>query len=133
MASGILLLIEVTGVGRSIWLDYAKTLLILGGVCCIAVFLIKYLLPKIMGADATPSDQIQIFARQSLEPRKMLYLVRAGKSVVLLASSGDTVQFMTALDPQDFIIGDAFDSVVKRSAHKWVAQTIAGRKKGITE
>jgi flagellar biogenesis protein FliO len=99
--------VETASAERSLWLDYAKTLLILTGICFIAMFAIRVLLPKITGVNVpTSSSHLEVIARHLLEPRKTLYLVRAGKSLILLASSGDNLQFMTALEPQDVTTSD---------------------------
>jgi hypothetical protein len=41
---------------------------------------------------------MQVAWRMILEPRKTLYIVRAGSDYVLLASSDSGVQFLTSLD-----------------------------------
>jgi flagellar biogenesis protein FliO len=97
---------EVNLSPTSMWSDYAKMLLILLGVCLLALVVVKLLIPRIAGLAPSTSNHIQLFARYPLEPRKMLYLVRAGKAVVLLASSGDSVHYMTSLSPEDFEISD---------------------------
>lgn len=130
MASCILLRLVATGPDRSIWLDYTKTLLVLGGVCFLAIFATKFMLPRISGMGGRPqSEHIEIIARQTLEPRKTLYLIRAGKSALLLASSADTIQLLAALDSQELKpidrLGDAIDS----SAREQAAQTFTGRNK----
>jgi len=116
MLSCILLNIELATTDGSIWLDYSKMLLVLAGVCFLAVYALKFLLPKLSGGSVVaPSRHIEILARQSLESRKTLYLVRAGKSVMLLAASGETMQFMTAVDSQDSMMADALDTAIKTS------------------
>src|SRR5215469_18147606 len=86
----------------SMWFDYAKTLLVLGGICVLALVVVKLVLPKLSGAGTSSSSHIQVFARYPLEPRKTLYLVRAGKAVVLLASSAESVHLMATLKADDF-------------------------------
>jgi len=84
------------------WLDYAKTLLVLGAILILAFVAVRFWIPRFAGFRALSSEHIEVFARYSLEPRKTLYVVRAGKAMILLASSEQDVQFMTALDPGDF-------------------------------
>ena len=131
MPTSALLLMQTVTSTTNLWLDYTKTLVVLAGICLVALFSVKFLLPKITGVAASaPSDHIRVFARQPLEPRKMLYLVKAGKSVVLLASAGDTVQFMTTLDAQDFALEEAPAAAVSQSSFRRITQAIAERNGG---
>src|SRR6516225_11854691 len=84
------------------WLDYAKTLLVLGAILILAFVVVRFWIPRLAGFRTLSSEHIEVLARYSLEPRKTLYVVRAGKAMILLASSEQAVQFMTALDPGDF-------------------------------
>src|ERR1700761_8471073 len=94
--------IEAPALPASMWVDYAKTLLVLIGICLLALVVVKVLLPRLTGFVKPTSNHIQVFARYPLEPRKTLYLVRTGKTVVLLATSAEAVHFMTTLNPRDF-------------------------------
>jgi flagellar biogenesis protein FliO len=91
----------------TLWLDYARTLLVLVGICMLALVVVKVVLPRFTGFAAPAPDHINVLARYPLEPRKTLYLVKTGKTVVVLATSGDAVHFMTTLNSEDFEIGDA--------------------------
>ena len=84
------------------WLDYAKTLHVLGAILILAFVVVRFWIPRLAGFRTLSSEHIEVLARYSLEPRKTLYVVRAGKAMILLASSEQGVQFMTALDPGDF-------------------------------
>ena len=88
------------------WLDYAKTLLILAAILILAFVAVRFWIPRLAVFKTLGSEHIEVFARYSLEPRKTLYVVRAGKAMILLASSEQGVQFMTALEPGDFESGD---------------------------
>ncbi len=101
MSSLCLTLLEAA-LSDSLWLDYAKTLFILAGICLAGFIAVKRLIPKLNSLVMPASEKIKMIAKFPLETRKTLYLIRAGKSVFLLAASSDTVQFMTALDPCDF-------------------------------
>jgi flagellar biogenesis protein FliO len=114
------------------WFDYAKTLLVLIGICLLAMVAVKILIPRLSGLPVTSSGNIRVFARYPLEPRKTLYLVKAGKTMVLLASSGDAIQFMTALDANDF---EENEPPTQRnsegsSAFSRIARAIADRQSG---
>lgn len=114
----------------SMWLDYAKTLLVLGGICLLALVAAKALVPRLAGVARSASSQIHVFARYPLEPRKMLYLVRTGKTIILLATSGDAVHFMTTLNPEDFEVIDtqAQTGDIRDSAFQRIARNFAERK-----
>jgi flagellar protein FliO/FliZ len=85
------------------WLDYARVMLVLGGILIVGFLVVRYWLPRMTGGLTNPSGgAVQILARFPLEPRKTLYVVKAGHMIMLLASSEAGVQFMTALDPDDF-------------------------------
>jgi len=96
---------DVTGPASSGWLDYAKTLLVLGGVSIAAMVAARFWLPKLKRMSTSTTDHIQVFARCALEPKRSLYIVKAGKCAVLLGTSETGIHFMTALDPNDFCDG----------------------------
>jgi flagellar biogenesis protein FliO len=127
-----LIMIGAFAPGTNMWLDYAKTLLVLAGICLLALFAVKILLPKLTGFAAPASSHINVFAKYPLEPRKTLYLVRTGKAVVLLATSGEAVHFMTTLNSEDFEDNTApvqMDSA-NSSTFRRIAQTFADRNQG---
>jgi flagellar biogenesis protein FliO len=111
------------------WLDYVKMLFVLIGICLIALVAVKMLIPRLRGMAVPASNGIHIFAKYPLEPRKTLYVVKIGKTVVLLATSGETVRFMTTLDPKDFEDNDVPAQVdtTSVSAFKRIAQSFAAR------
>jgi flagellar biogenesis protein FliO len=114
----------------SMWVDYAKTLLVLIGICLLALVVMKVLLPRLTGFAKPASNHIQVFARCPLEPRKTLYLVRTGKTVVLLAASTEAVHFMTTLNSEDFedTGAQAQTDTMSGSAFQRIAQSFAARK-----
>jgi flagellar biogenesis protein FliO len=95
--------VEVQSLTSVSWLDYARLMLVLGGILIVAYLGVRYWLPRMAGGlRALSSGPIQVLAQLPLEARKTLYVVKAGRSVMLLASSEAGVQLMTALDPVDF-------------------------------
>jgi flagellar biogenesis protein FliO len=94
---------EIQSLASVSWLDYARLMLVLGGILIVAFLGVRYWLPRMAGGlRAVSSGPIQVLAQFSLEPRRTLYVVRSGRSTMLLGSSESGVQFMTALDPADF-------------------------------
>jgi len=87
----------VPNVGGEI-LEYFKVIAILGGIVLFALFAVRSWLPKLTGASAGTGGPLSVAWRMILEPRKTLYIVRAGSAYVLLASSDSGVQFLTSLD-----------------------------------
>ena len=114
----------------SMWVDYAKTLLVLIGICLLALVVVKILLPRLTGFAKSATNHIQVFARYPLEPRKTLYLVRTGKTVVLLAASAEAVHFMTTLNSEDFedIAVQAQADEMSNSAFQRIVQGFSARK-----
>jgi flagellar biogenesis protein FliO len=84
-----------------LWGDYLKTLLVLAGICMLAMGAAKVLLPRLR-TRLSGTGQIRVVTSHSLEPRKTLYVVKIGNTAVLLATSGTAVHFMTTLDQTDF-------------------------------
>lgn len=122
---------ETPALPTSMWFDYAKTLLVLGGICLLALVAVKVLLPRLTGAATSTSSHIQVFARYPLEPRKTLYLVRTGKAVVLLASSAEGVHMMTTFNAEDFgdITAPTQVGTANGSAFRRIAEAFADRNK----
>ena len=86
----------------SLWGDYVKTIVILIGICLFAVGALKFLGPRLRANTGSSSGRIRVLARQALEPRKNLYVVRAGQTTMLVATSGESVHFMTLVERTDF-------------------------------
>ncbi len=74
-----LFLIQQTVPLGSLWGDYVKTMVILIGICLFAFGALKFLGPRLRANTGSFSGRIRVLSRQSLEPRKNLYVVRAGK------------------------------------------------------
>jgi flagellar biogenesis protein FliO len=81
-------------------LDFVKVMAILGGIVALAWAGLKYFLPKLDALRTLRGDLIEVIARQPLEARKTLYVVRAGSRHLLLASSGDAVTLLHELDSE---------------------------------
>jgi flagellar biogenesis protein FliO len=96
------LLIQQTVPLCSLWGDYVKTIVILIGICLLAVGALKFVGPRVRARSGSVSGGIRVLARQALEPRKTLYVVRAGHTTMLIATSGDSVHFMALLGQADF-------------------------------
>ena len=78
-----------------------KVLLMLGGVLALAWAGLRFWLPRMGGLRGMRTDLIEVVARQSIEARKTLYIVRAGSSHLLLAASEQGVHLLqeVAIDP----------------------------------
>jgi flagellar biogenesis protein FliO len=85
----------------SLWGDYVKTMVILVGICLLAVGALKLLGPRLRVNTGSSSGSITVLARQALEPRKNLYVVRAENTTMLIATSGESVHFMTLVEQTD--------------------------------
>ncbi len=79
-------------------LEYLKVIAILAGIAVFALVALRLWLPRLAAIRATASGPMQIACRLALEPRKTLYIVRAGSEYVLLAASEAGVQFLGPVD-----------------------------------
>jgi flagellar biogenesis protein FliO len=79
-------------------LDFLRVMAILGGIVALAWAGLRFLLPKVGGLRTMRGDLIEVVARQPLEARKTLYVVRAGSRHLLLASSGDAVTLLQEVE-----------------------------------
>jgi flagellar biogenesis protein FliO len=76
-------------------------MVILIGICLFAVGALKFLGPRLRANTGSSSGRIRVLARQTLEPRKTLYVVRAENTTMLIATSGESVHFMTLVEQTD--------------------------------
>lgn len=79
-------------------LEYFKVVGTLAVVVVAAFVGLRFWLPRLAGLGGNSSGPMQVVWRLSLEPRKMLYIVRAGSDYVLVAASDAGVQLLTSLD-----------------------------------
>jgi len=82
-------------------LQYAEVLLALAGVLVLAYVVLKVGLPRMFGMRTSSGGPIQVLARYPLEPKKMLYLVKAGSQVFLVGTSESQVAYLTAIAPEN--------------------------------
>jgi len=87
---------QLTSIHSQVW-QYAEVLLALGGVLVLAYVVLKVGLPRMFGLRIASGGPIQVLARYPLEPRKTLYLVKAGTQVFLMATSENQVTYLTAI------------------------------------
>lgn len=114
-----LFLIQQTVSLGSLWGDYVKTMVILIGICLFAFGALKFIRPRLWANVGSFSEGIRVLSRQSLEPRKNLYVVRAGKTTMLIATSGESVHFMTQLEPSDFPEEQTTEAGVPKTAPRF--------------
>lgn len=88
---------QITGVGGQI-VDYVKLLAILAGVLILAYLTIRKGIPALTGLRPAEGGPIQVMARFPLEPRKTLYIIRAGTDYYLIGTSDTDMFYLTALD-----------------------------------
>jgi flagellar biogenesis protein FliO len=78
--------------------EYLKLVVILAAVVALAFVALRLWLPKLAGGAGTTAGPLQVAWRLSLEPRKTLYVVRAGANYILLAASDAGVQLLAPLE-----------------------------------
>jgi len=69
----------------------------LGIVLALAWLALRYGVSRMGGLRSTAGGRIEMVARFGLEPRKTLYLVRAGSELVLLGASETGIHFLKEL------------------------------------
>jgi hypothetical protein len=79
-------------------LEYMKVIGILAAIVILAFVALRFWLPKLTGIREAAAGPMEIACRLMLEPRKTLYVVRAGSDYVMVAASDAGVQFLAALD-----------------------------------
>jgi flagellar biogenesis protein FliO len=79
-------------------IEYLKLAGVLALVVGMAFVALRFWLPKLTGIRAAKSGPMRIAWSLVLEPRKTLYIVRAGSDYVLVAASEAGVQFLASLD-----------------------------------
>jgi flagellar protein FliO/FliZ len=78
--------------------DYFKLILVLAAILVVAAVGLRWWLPRMAGVRSLSSGPIRIAARYPLEPRKNLYIVRAGSDYFLVGTSESGVHYLSALD-----------------------------------
>jgi len=124
-----LVILEGSSLPTGMWVDYAKSLLVLIAICLLALVAVKIVLPKVTSFASPTPNHFHVLAKYPLEPRKTLYLLRTGKTVVLLATSAEAVHFMTTLNSEDFEdVAVPARTDTSTSAFRRIAQSFADRK-----
>jgi flagellar biogenesis protein FliO len=83
------------------FMQYAEVLLGLAGVLVLAYLTLRVGLPWIFGVRNQSGGPIEILARHSLEPKKSLYLVKAGTQVFLIGTAENQVEYLTSVDEEN--------------------------------
>lgn len=81
----------------SLWGDYLKTLSVLVGLCILSMAGARFVIPRLR-ATLPGSGLIRVLATHSLEAGKALYIVKAGETAVLVATSGGAVHLLATLE-----------------------------------
>ena len=82
--------------------DYFRLMLVLGGISLLAFVAIRFWIPKLMPWNRPSSGPMRIWAKLPLEPQRTLYIIKAGQSFLLVASSEAGVQYIMSLNAEDF-------------------------------
>ena len=87
--------------------DYIRVLLIFAAIALMAYVTARHWLPKALRLQQPQSGDLAVLARYSLEPRRTLWVVKAGTAVMLVGTSEAGMQLLSALDPKDFPSSEA--------------------------
>lgn len=82
------------------WL-FVKTILAMAVVIALAIFLIRYLLPRIHGTGTTRTGNIKVLERFGLEPRKVLYIVEIEKKKILIGTTDHQITKLMDLSQKE--------------------------------
>jgi flagellar biogenesis protein FliO len=77
--------------------QYLEVLLGLVGVLILAYLTLRTGLPWMFGVRNQPKGPIDVVARYALEPKKVLYLVKAGSQVFLIGTSESQIEYLTTV------------------------------------
>jgi flagellar biosynthetic protein FliO len=69
-------------------------------VLAIAWLVLRFGLARLSAFKASPGGPIQLLARHPLEPRKTLYIVKAGQELLLIGTSESQIHFLAGLNPE---------------------------------
>ena len=81
------------------WLSYVQVLLILLGVVCLCVVVLRLAGPRLKALRASHSGPIRVLARYALEPRRTIYVIEAAGQIMMVACSESGMTYLTELDP----------------------------------
>jgi len=97
------------GLGTGFLLDLLRTLLALAGVCLLVWIGARRLAGRGFGVPQSgPIASVRVLRRIALEPRKNLYLVQAGKRVLLIGTGeGGPPSLLAELDAESIDVGVA--------------------------
>ncbi len=94
--------------------QYVEVLLALAGVLILAYLTLRVGLPRMFGMRTSSSGPIQVVARYPLEPKKALYLVKAGSQVFLIGTAENQVEYLTAVSEENAV--EILESVRREAA-----------------
>ena len=86
--------------GDSPLYDYLRLMLVLGGVLVLAWLALRYWLPKIVPNNAD-GGLLDVVARQQIDARNSLYVVKAGSQYLLLGSGEHGLTLLEHLDGEE--------------------------------
>ena len=81
--------------------QYIEVLVALGAVLAVAYVALRMGLPRVFGMTTLSGGPIQVLSRYVLTPKNTLYLVKTGSQVFLIAASEGSVNFLTAIAPDN--------------------------------
>ena len=95
-------------------------------VLVVAWLVLKFGLSRLSGFKAPSGGAIEMVARYPLEPRKTLYIVRAGAEMMLIGTSESQVHFLAGLSPAN---ADAIRESVAPAVRAGFSSVLGGLRK----
>ena len=79
-----------------------RLVLALAAVCLLAWAVLRWAARRGLGVGSKPGSSLEVLERVALDPKRTLYLLRAGKRVLVVgAADGAGLQMLAELDPDE--------------------------------
>jgi flagellar protein FliO/FliZ len=103
MSSLALLQLSPLASESSPWVGYLKVFGFLAALLCFCYFLLRVLGRRVSGLrDRGPGGHLELIDRLALEPRRTVYVLRAGEHYIAIASTESGMQVLLELSAKTF-------------------------------
>ncbi len=84
----------------SVWPGYFRVVFLLAALLCFCWLLLRLIGRRVNGPRGARGGVLELIDRLGLEPRRTLYIVRAGTRYLALASSESGIQLLAEVSPE---------------------------------
>jgi len=82
--------------------EYFRLIGILGGILIFAFVALRFWMPKLVGLRGSNAGPLKVAGHLTLEPRKTIYVIRAGMEYFMVSASEAGVRLLTPLSAEGF-------------------------------